>query len=426
MITFTAKNDKLIKETLYHGVHTSGVEVYVMPKVGYQKCHAMFATRYGSLESEFLKGDEKIKIPDGTAHFLEHKLFEEPDGNVFDKFSVLGASANAFTNFTATAYHFSATANFYESLATLIRFVQNPYFTKESIDKEQGIIGQEIKMYDDDPNWRVYFNVLGCLYNACYVKYDIAGTVESIREINKDILYDIYSVFYHPSNMVLFIAGDVDLEKVNACVCESLKDIKPLDAPIKRLYPDEAEAIAKAYVCQKLDVAVPLFTLGFKDTDVGLEGDALLKKEIEMKILMELLFSKCSDVYKTLYEKGLINDSFDADYECQKEYAFTCLTGESKDPDAVRDIVWDMLSKTEVTQEGFERAKKVVWGNYVRLFNSTEAIGYSFVLHRLAGMDYFRFREIYDTVTLDTVRARKETSLCVDKSALSVVVSGQA
>ena len=425
MIHFTARNDKLIEETLYHGVHESGVEVYVMPKPGYQKRHAMFATRYGSLESEFLKGEEKIKIPDGTAHFLEHKLFEEEDGNVFDKFSVLGASANAFTNFTATAYHFSATSNFYESLSTLIRFVQNPYFTKESIDKEQGIIGQEIKMYDDDPNWRVYFNVLGCLYNKCYVKYDIAGTVESISEINKDILYDIYSVFYHPSNMVLFIAGDVDLENVNACVCESLKDIKPLDAPIRRLYPVEEEAVAKDYVCQKLDVAVPLFTLGFKDTDTSLEGDALLKKEIEMKILMELLFSKCSNIYKTLYEKGLINDSFDADYECHKEYAFSCLTGESKDPGAVRDIVWDMLAAREITQEEFERAKKVVWGNYVRLFNSTEAIGYSFVLHRLTGIDYFNFREVYDTVTLDTVRARKEKSLCVKKSALSVVVSGQ-
>lgn len=239
---------------------------------------------------------------------MEHKLFEEQDGNVFDKFAALGASANAFTNFTATAYHFSATSNFYESLATLIHFVQNPYFTKESIDKEQGIIGQEIKMYDDDPNWRVYFNVLGCLYNDCYVKYDIAGTVESISEINKDILYDIYSVFYHPSNMVLYVVGDVELERVNQVVCDSLKQIAPLDAPIRRLYPAEAEPIVKDYVCQRLDVAMPLFTLGFKDTDTALRGDALLKKEIEMKILLELLFSKCSDIYKTLYEKGLIND----------------------------------------------------------------------------------------------------------------------
>lgn len=421
MIEFSKRNDALLGETIYHGVHESGTNVYVMPKKGYQKCHAMFATRYGSLESEFLKGSEKIKIPDGTAHFLEHKLFEEQDGNVFDKFAALGASANAFTNFTATAYHFSATSNFYESLSTLIRFVQNPYFTKESIDKEQGIIGQEIKMYDDDPNWRVYFNVLGCLYNDCYVKYDIAGTVESISEINKDILYDIYSVFYHPSNMVLYVVGDVELERVNQVVCDSLKQIAPLDAPIRRLYPAEAEPIVKDYVCQRLDVAMPLFTLGFKDTDTALRGDALLKKEIEMKILLELLFSKCSDIYKTLYEKGLINDSFDADYECHEEYAFACLTGESKDPRAIRDIVWDMLGRQEITQETYERAKKVVWGNYVRLFNSTESIGYSFVLHRLTGIDYFNFRQVYDTVTLDDVRARMAAGFDVKKSALSVV-----
>lgn len=426
MIDFTERTDTLLEETRYFGVHESGVQVYVVPKKGYQKCHAMFATRYGSLESEFMKGDEKVRIPDGTAHFLEHKLFEEPDGNVFDKFSVLGASANAFTNFTATAYHFSATSNFYESLATLIKFVQNPYFTKESIDKEQGIIGQEIKMYDDDPNWRVYFNVLGCLYNDCYVKYDIAGTVESISEIDKDILYDIYSVFYHPSNMVLYIVGDVDLEKVNAVVCGSLKQTKPLGEPIKRLYPTEAEQIAQDYVCQKLDVAIPLFTLAFKDTDIALRGDALLKKEIEMKILLELLFSKSSAIYKTLYEKGLINDSFGADYECHEEYAFACLIGESKDPHAVRDIVWDMLQKQAVTEEEYERARKVVWGNYVRLFNSTEAIGYNFVLHHLTGIDYFNFRQVYDAVTLDDVRARKASGFDVKKSALSVVSGEQA
>lgn len=421
MIDFTKREDALLGEVLYCGVHESGTRVYIMPKKGYKKCHAMFATRYGSLESEFLKGEKKVKIPDGTAHFLEHKLFEEPDGNVFDKFSVLGASANAFTNFTATAYHFSATSNFYESLAVLINFVQNPYFTKESIDKEQGIIGQEIKMYDDDPNWRVYFNVLGCLYNECYVKYDIAGTVESISEIDKDILYDIYSVFYHPSNMVLYIIGDVDIEKTCAVVCENLRLGEPLSEPIRRLYPKEAKEIADSYVCQHLDVAVPLFTLGFKDTDIELRGDALLKKEIEMKILIEILFSRRSPIYKTLYEKGLINDTFDAGYECHEEYAFSCLTGESKNPHEVRSIVYDMLPGLKIDEAEYERAKKVVWGNYVRLFNSTEAIGYGFALHCLAGMDYFNFRKVYDTVTADDVRRRKQLGFDIKKSALSVV-----
>lgn len=422
MIKFDITEDKFIEETLYTATHESGVKIYIMPKKGYNKCHAMFATRYGSLESRFEKDGEIIDIPDGTAHFLEHKLFEEEDGNVFDKFSLLGASANAFTNFTATAYHFSATSNFYESLSTLIKFVQNPYFTKESIEKEQGIIGQEIKMYDDDPNWQVYFNLLGCLYNDCYVTHDIAGTVESISEINKDILYGIYSVFYHPSNMVLFIAGDVDIEKTASCIEESLADIKPI-GEVKRLRPHEKEQIASSYCEKKLDVAVPLFALGFKDNDTALSGKDLLKKEIETDILVDMLFSKSSDIYKTLYEKGLINESFGADYECCSEYAFACVTGESKKPEKVRDIIWDMLGKYEIAEDDYERAKRVVWGRYVRMYNSTEALGYSFMLHFLTGINYFDYREVYESVSIDDIKARMEKTFDVSKSALSVVKS---
>lgn len=422
MIKFDITGDKFIEETLYTATHESGVKIYIMPKKGYNKCHAMFATRYGSLESRFEKDGEIIDIPDGTAHFLEHKLFEEEDGNVFDKFSLLGASANAFTNFTATAYHFSATSNFYESLSTLIKFVQNPYFTKESIEKEQGIIGQEIKMYDDDPNWQVYFNLLRCLYNDCYVTHDIAGTVESIAEIDKDILYGIYSVFYHPSNMVLFIAGDVDIEKTASCIEESLADIKPI-GEVKRLRPHEKEQIALSYCEKKLDVAVPLFALGFKDNDTALSGEDLLKKEIETDILVDMLFSKSSDIYKTLYEKGLINESFGADYECCSEYAFACVTGESEKPEEVRDIIWDMLGKYEIAEGDYERAKRVVWGRYVRMYNSTEALGYSFMLHFLTGINYFDYREVYESVSIDDIKARMEKTFDVSKSSLSVVKS---
>ncbi len=421
MINFDIRKDEFIDETLYHGVHESGVNVYVMPKKGYNKCHAMFATRYGSIESKFEKDGKIVSIPDGTAHFLEHKLFEEEDGNVFDKFALLGASANAFTNFTTTAYHFSTTSNFYESLGVLINFVQNPYFTKQSVDKEQGIIGQEIKMYDDDPNWQVYFNVLGCLYNECYIKYDIAGTVESIAEIDKDILYDIYSVFYHPSNMVLFIAGDVQIEKVSECIEKSLKKVTKPESEVKRLYPHEKEEIASSYVHKTLDVAMPLFALAFKDTQTDLRGKDLFKKEIETKILVEMLFARSSDIYKTLYEKGLINESFDAEYDCHSEYAFVCLSGESQDPCAVRDIITQKLEGCTLLEEDYQRARRVVWGNYVRTYNSTEAIGYSFVLRLLTGINYFDFKEVYEAISFDDIKRRKELTFDTTKCALSVV-----
>lgn len=421
MIEFNIRKDEFIDEVIYKGTHKSGLQIYIMPKKGYNKCHAMFATKYGSLESKFEKGGKTVAIPDGTAHFLEHKLFEEEDGNVFDKFAALGASANAFTNFTTTAYYFNATSSFYKSLSILLNFVQSPYFTKESIDKEQGIIGQEIKMYDDDPDWQVYFKLLGCLYNNCYVKHDIAGTVETISEINKDILYDIYSVFYHPSNMVLFICGDVEIEAVGECIEDNLKDIPPLTEPIKRLYPDEPEIVASHYSETKLDVAVPLFALGFKDNDTSLKGDLLLKKEIETGILLEALFSKSSPIYTELYEKGLINESFAPDYECCEQYALASLTGESENPEAVRDIVLKALSAAEIDSDAYERAKRVVWGNYVRMYNSTEAIGYRYILHFAAGIDYSHFKSIYETVTLDDVTARMKQIFTAETSALSVV-----
>lgn len=423
MIKFDIKKDDFIGEELYVGTHESGVKIYIMPKKGYNKCHAMFATKYGSIESKFKKGDKIHTIPDGTAHFLEHKLFEEEDGNVFDKFAALGASANAFTNFTATAYYFNATSNFYESLGVLIKFVQSPYFTKESIDKEQGIIGQEIKMYDDDPDWQVFFNLLGCLYNDCYVKHDIAGTVESIAQIDKDVLYDIYSVFYHPSNMVLFICGDIDVEKTCECIEENLKKVLPLAEPIERLYPKETEAIVSDYAETKLDVAVPMFTLGFKDNDTSLRGDALLKKEIEANILLEMLFSRSSDIYKNLYEQGLINESFMPDYECHEEYALASVMGESKNPEKVRDCIYDMLTKVMIKNEDFERAKRIVWGNYVRMYNSTETIGYKFVLHLLTGIDYSNFKSVFESIDVEDVKIRFGKIFDKKNGALSVVRS---
>lgn len=424
MINFKTKKNEYTGEVLFYGMHDSGAAVYVMPKKGYNKCHAMFATRYGSLESSFEKNSKTISIPDGTAHFLEHKMFEEENGNVFDKFAALGASANAFTNFTETAYHFSATSNFYESLKILINFVQNPYFTKENVDKEQGIISQEIKMYDDDPNWQVYFNALSCLYNKCYITHDIAGTVESIAQIDKDILYDIYSVFYHPENMILFIAGDVDIKKVSECLDESFKNVGKMDN-INRIYPDEPENIAKPYAKKKLDVAVPLFALAFKDNDIKLSGAEMLKKEIEMQVLLQLLFAKSSDLYMRLYDEGLINDSFGAEYECQSQYAFCVISGESRQPKRVRDIVYDAVDKKQITKEEYERAKKIVWGNYIRMHNSTEAISYSYVSHYLAGMDYFDFADIYKSITIDDVKARLKKGFDIAKSALSVVDGGE-
>jgi predicted Zn-dependent peptidase len=259
--------NKLLKEKIFWQKVEPGLEVFVLPKRGYNKKYATFATRFGSIDSHFVVEGEgqELVVPDGVAHFLEHKLFEEKEGNVFDRFAKLGASSNAFTNFTNTAYLFSSTDNFEECLEILLDFVQQPYFTEENVEKEKGIIEQEIRMYEDNPQWRIFFNLLAALYQKHPVRKDIAGTVESIRQIDKDVLYQCYRTFYHPSNMAVFVVGDVDPDKTMKQVADNIArhGHAPL-GEIKRFYPQEGPNLAEKFVSQELVVSQPIINLGIK------------------------------------------------------------------------------------------------------------------------------------------------------------------
>ncbi|WP_145614081.1 EF-P 5-aminopentanol modification-associated protein YfmH, partial [Bacillus licheniformis] len=227
-----------LKETLYYEKMPGGLDVYVLPKEGFNKTYAVFTTKYGSIDNQFvpLGKDEMVRVPDGIAHFLEHKLFEKEDGDVFQQFSRQGASANAFTSFTRTAYLFSSTSNVEENLETLVDFVQDPYFTEKTVEKEKGIIGQEINMYDDNPDWRLFFGLIENMYQEHPVRIDIAGTIESISHITKDLLYECYETFYHPSNMLLFVVGPVDPEAIIRQVRENQQ---------KKPYTDQPEIVRK-------------------------------------------------------------------------------------------------------------------------------------------------------------------------------------
>ncbi|MBR4723184.1 MAG: insulinase family protein, partial [Clostridia bacterium] len=327
--------DKHSGECIYFEKDKSGLSVYIMPRADYTGSYAIFATKYGSVDSEFVvPGEEKItKVPDGIAHYLEHKMFDQPDGsNVFDKFSRFGGEANAFTSFNMTAYLFSATEHFYENLETLMDYVQSPYFTKESVQKEQGIIAQEIGMYDDNAPWRLFFNFLGLLYHNNPVKLDIAGTVSSIAKINEELLYKCYNTFYNLSNMTLFVTGNLDPEKTLSVIKSNIKNSKPYSEEIKRIYPDEPKTVAGKFKTQKISVATPMFMIGWKDNDVGFSGKRLLKKSIEMEILLELIFGKGSKLYNELYREGLINQSFSCEYAPQESYAYTMIEGQSPNP----------------------------------------------------------------------------------------------
>ncbi len=416
-----------VDEELYYGTHSSGLGVYIIPKKGYSKTYAIFGTRYGSVDSEFVvPGENEVtKVPDGIAHYLEHKMFDQPDGsNVFEKFSKYGGNANAFTSFNMTAYLFSATSNIEENLETLMDYVQSPYFTEESVQKEQGIIGQEIRMYDDDGNWKVFFNFLSCLYNNHPVKKDIAGTVESISNITPEYLYKCYNTFYNLSNMMIVVVGDIDPVKIAGVIENSVKKNEPFSEEIKKIYPEESNEIAKPYSEQALSVSMPLFVTGFKDIDTGFSGQELLKKNIEMSILLKMIFGKSSELYKKLYEKGFINNSFGFDYTFQPEYAYSEIKGESSDPKAVYNAIINEVKRIRndgLSQTDFKRIKKVIWGEYIRSQNDVEDYAHMYLQMKLMGIDYFDFAEVYKTVGFDDIKKRFENHFVPERSALSVV-----
>ena len=420
------KND-ITDEVLYSAKHQSGLEIFIIPKPEYSGTYAIFGTRYGSVDSQFVVPGESeaITVPDGIAHYLEHKMFDQPDGsNVFDKFSKFGGNANAFTSFNMTAYLFSATSNFKENLETLLDYVQSPYYTDETVSKEQGIIGQEIRMYDDNPGWKLYFNYINCLYNEHPVKKEIAGTIESISHITADYLYKCYNTFYNFSNMSIVIVGNVDVDETVKTIENGIKNNKPFTEPIKKIYPKEPKNIASRYAERSMAIASPMFMLGFKDNDVNVSGNELLKKNIEITILLRMLFAKGSDIYKKLYDLGLINSTFGFDYTVQPDYGFTVLEGESKDPNRVYGIIMEEISKIKesgLSEDDFERAKKVVWGRYIRMHNDIEDYACTFMQFLFMGVDYFDYYNVYKTVTFEDIKKRFNEHFDPEYAALSVV-----
>ncbi|MDO5398943.1 MAG: pitrilysin family protein [bacterium] len=421
------KKSDITGETVYYGTHSSGLGIYIIPKKDYSQNYAIFGTRYGSVDSKFVVPGETAptEVPDGIAHYLEHKMFDQPDGsNVFDKFSRYGANANAFTSFNMTAYLFNATANIEENLSTLLDYVQSPYYTPETVQKEQGIIGQEINMYDDNGSWKVFFNFLGCLYNNHPVKKEIAGTIESISHITDDYLYKCYNTFYNLSNMAIVVVGDVNPDRILNVIENGIKKNEPFTEEIQKLYPDEPAKVANHYAEQKLSVAMPLFMMGFKDTDVGYGGKKLLKKNIEMNILLQMLFGKSSHFYRSLYEQGLITPSYAVDYTMQPDYGFTSIEGESNNPKQVYDMMLaeiDKVNKIGLDKDDFVRIKKVIWGRYIRTMNNVEDYGTMYIQLLFMGIDYLDYYDVYNEINFEDITKRFEQHFIRDNAALSVV-----
>jgi predicted Zn-dependent peptidase len=401
-----------LQEELYHEKMSNGLNVYILPKKGFNKTYATFTTKYGSVDNTFipLGKDEYVKVPDGIAHFLEHKLFEKEDGDVFQQFSRQGASANAFTSFTRTAYLFSSTSDVEKNLETLIDFVQEPYFSEKTVEKEKGIIGQEITMYDDNPDWRLYFGLIQNLYKNHPVKIDIAGTIESISHITKDWLYECYNTFYHPSNMLLFIVGPVDPEKIMNQVRENQgkKDYKE-QPEIKRKFEDEPVETAEKKQVLEMNVQTSKSLVGIKALHVDQSGEEMLKNELTMNVLLDLLFGKSSENYNQLYSEGLIDETFSFDYTQEQGFGFAMVGGDTTEPDQLAEKLQKMLldakQNSALTEEQLERAKKKKIGSFLRAVNSPEYIANQFTRYAFNEMNLFDVVPTLEKITLQDVQS---------------------
>lgn len=421
MMNIKEVRNELLNEKYYDIDHPSGLKILVMPKENYSSTYAIFATKYGSIDTMIQMSDGSFKeIPEGTAHFLEHKLFESEDLDAFERFAKTGASANAYTSFERTGYLFSCSANFKKNLEILLDFVQNPYFTQATVEKEQGIIGQEIDMYKDAPDWEVMFNCLRTMYHNLPVRIDIAGTQESIAQITAKTLYGCYDNFYNLHNMVLAVAGNADVDEI---VEVADKVLKPVEGKMaQRKVIDEPEEVIDSYIEEKLSVATPQFMFGFKESWDTPERTT--KEEISMEILLDMISGQSSELYKRLFDGKLINNSFGFEYFTGFGYSCVLFAGESNDPKKVaEEIVGEIgrFRETGFDETAFERTKKKLYGRMIMGMNDIEGLANNMAVSYFAGEDVFTDFEIFKTVTLGDVNDIFKKTLDENRSVLSVI-----
>ncbi len=417
----------IINEELYFDKMENGLEVFYIPKKGFVNKYAVLGVDFGSNDLEFVPiGEtEKIRVSEGIAHFLEHKMFEQADGsNAFDEFSRLGASANAFTGFTMTAYLFSATENFYPSLKHLIEYVEAPYYTEENVEKEKGIIAQEIKMYQDDPDWNVYFNCLKAMYSKHHTNIDIAGSVDSIYKITPEELYKCYNTFYNPANMKLFIVGDLDPDKLIETIKEANNDDIDFSENIERFMEKEPLEINESLIVDKYTVSMPMFYIGYKDEFVKREARESLKLEIITDMLFDIIFSESGDLHQNLYNEGLIVGGISGGYLSQKDYAYAVASGASKDPREVKkriDEYIENLKKTGIDSYEFEINKKKKIGGFLKSFDSINYIANNFLNYMFRGINFLEYFELLKEVEIEDINKRLYEFFKEDNSVLSIV-----
>ncbi len=409
-------------ETVFWDTLPNGLTVAVVPRSGFTKKLAYFVTDYGAIHTAFSLDGTAVRAPDGVAHYLEHKLFDMPQGDVMEQFAALGASPNAFTSYDMTAYYFSCTENFDRCLQLLLEFVSTGYFTEESVQKEQGIIGQEIGMNADNPDSRVFENLMTGMYENHPIRVPILGTQETIARITPQVLHQCHRAFYRPGNMLLCVVGDVD----PAGVSEIARKVLPRQDETAVSRTDrwqEEMTCLKALVTEDMEVAMPMFQLGFKCEPLG-TGDEAVRQEAIGDLAAEALFGESSTLYLRLYEAGLIDGSFGGGFETVDGMAMLTASGDSDEPEKVRDAVLEqarILVRDGIPQADFLRMKRSALGRRIRDLDSFDSTAFRICAYYFSGFDYLRFPEIYRTVEQEDIRQFLDRVVTAPRCCLSVI-----
>ena len=411
-----------IGESLYRETLSNGLEVMVVPRTNFAKNYAVFATCYGGMDMRFSVDGEWKDTPAGIAHYLEHKMFDTEEGNALQRLAQNGAEPNAFTGNGITAYYFDSTEHFMENLEILLSFVSVPYFTEESVEKERGIISQEIRMIEDNPDWQVYMDLMQCLYENAPVRVPVAGTVESIAEITAETLYDCHKAFYAPGNMVLCVVGDVEAEEVIALAERVLPKGKAPE--IQRDYGEEEVLSAHCKGSEKeMDVSMPNFLVGYK-CKPSPDKKPALRDTLIGDIACDVLLSESTPLYERLYNEGLINSSFGGSFEAFPGAAFFFAGGESNDPAAVQRAITQeakRLAEEGVDEAFFQQIRKAEFGATLRSLNSFENVAVTLAENYFHGVDAFSFPEVFDTIRKEDIEAFFRENIVEEHAALSVI-----
>ncbi len=411
-----------LSETVFWDKLPNGLTVAVVKRPGFSRKLAYFVTDYGAVHTEFTLNGTPYTAPAGVAHFLEHKLFDMPGRDVSAEFAALGAIPNAFTSYDLTAYYFSCTENFPQSLQLLLEFVSTPYFTDESVQKEQGIIGQEIGMNEDSPDTRVFENLMTAMYGVHPIHTPILGTRESISRITPETLTACHNAFYRPGNMLLCVVGDVDPEQVRKLAMEVLPQEDTAQVTRTENWQEEMTCL-QPLTETRMEVAMPMFQLGFK-CEPAEKGEAAVRQEVVGDLAAEALFGESSRLYLRLYEEGLIDSSFGGGFESVDGMAMLTASGDSDDPHALRDAILEaarILVREGISKEDFLRMKRSALGRRIRDLDSFDSTAFRTCAYHFSGFDYFRFPEVYRCVEQEEILTFLDKAVTPDRCSLSVI-----